>query len=188
MKHKIQKIFLIFSIFLLGFCFASETDYFKIYNELEVADFSYISGIDPYQNEDYVRYKFSPYPLLRSGVDFRFKNIVIPSGYYLLTPRSMKGKDYVLFKQQGRVMYTIPVYKKVPLDPTFYKLHVPKVKKNLWNKAGEKLSNMVGRISKDSKRTPAPQAYIEVNEVQNTFWELILYYGNFEYHLLFLKD
>lgn len=184
-----KNLFYIILIFCLsfGFCCAEE-DYFRIYEELQPADFSYIFGIDPYQNEDYVRYKLSPYPLLRTGVDFRFKDIVIPNGYYLLTPRRQNDRDYVLFKQNGKVVFIIPVYKKELVEPGFYKKHVPQVKKNLWNKTGDMLSNLVGRISKDSKRTPPPKAYIEVNEVQNTFWELILYYGTQKYYLLFLKD
>lgn len=180
---------LILSIFFafLGCAFAEE-NYSEIYEKLEPANFDYLFNIDPYQTEDYTRYKLSPYPLLRTAIDFKFKNIVIPSGYYLLTPRVYNKRDYVLFKQNGKVVFVIPVYKKEVVEPGFYKMYVPQVKKNLWNKMGEKLCNFVGRVSKDSKRTPPPKSYIEVNDIENQFWELVLYYGSTKYYLLFLKD
>ncbi len=187
MKKRYLLIFILILLTLFGIAQAEE-DFDAIYENLQPANFDYIFGIDPYQTEDYVRYKLSPYPLLRTGVDFKFKDTIIPNGYYLLTPRIYNKREYILFKQGGKVMYVIPVYKKEIVEPGFYKMHVPQVKKNLWNKAGEKLTNLVGRISKDSKRTPPPQAYIDVNDIQNKYWQLILYYGGHKYYLLFSKD
>jgi hypothetical protein len=97
----------------------SAEDYQTIYDNLEMPDFEYIFGIDPYQTEDYSKYLTSPYPLFRLGVDLRLKNTVIGRGYYLLTPRAKKGSDYVLFKQGGKVVHTIPVYKKELVDACF---------------------------------------------------------------------
>ena len=179
--------FLDLLIFSCGFALAQD-DYYSAYENLQPADFEYIYGIDPYQAEDYKTYMVSPYPLLRTGVDFRFKNIVIPEGYYLLTPREKGGRDYVLFKQNGRVSYIIPVWKKQPVTKAFYKQNVPVVKKTLWQKVCKKSSDAVGRISKDSKRKALPDAYIDVNEIGQDFYEVVLYYGAWEYHLIFKKS
>lgn len=162
-------------------------DYRTIYESLEPADFEYIFGLDPYQPEDYQRYLASPYPLLRSGVDFIFKNIKIPAGYYLLTPREKNGAQYVLFKQEGKVKYIIPTYKKELVDPMFYKQHVPTPEKTKWQKACDAGNAFVGRVSKQSKKTTPPKAYIDVNQIGTEFWQLILYYGNEKYYMIFLQ-
>ena len=102
---------LIFSIFIVSApAFSNERETFdKIYEELLPADFEYMFGIDPYQAEDYTKYMYSPYPLFRVGVPFIFKDIKIEPGYYILTPRKKGGRTFVLFKEQGRVKYLIPV-------------------------------------------------------------------------------
>lgn len=187
MKKAFFITFLILFLGLLNPSYAAD-DYQAIYDNLEVPDFEYIFGIDPHQTEDYSKYLTSPYPLFRLGVDLRFKNTVIERGYYLLTPRAKKGRDYVLFKQGGKVVHTIPVYKKELVDPMFYKQHVPVPKETLWQKFCQKTSNLVGHISKDSKRKPLPKAYIEMDEIGQDFWEVILYYDVYEYHLLFKKN
>ena len=97
------------------------SDYETIYNSLEEADFDYLFGIDPYQADEYKVYMRSPYPLFRSGVNLVFKTKTIPAGYYLLTPREKNGKTYILFKENGRVSYTIPVYKEDSVSKDFYK-------------------------------------------------------------------
>jgi hypothetical protein len=166
----------------------SAEDYQTIYDNLEMPDFEYIFGIDPYQTEDYSKYLTSPYPLFRLGVDLRLKNTVIGRGYYLLTPREKNGRDYVLFKQNGKVVYTVPVYKKELVDAMFYQQHVPMPKKTVWQKFCQKASNLVGRMSKDSKRKPLPKAYITMDQIGQSFWEVTLYYDIYEYHLLFKQN
>ncbi len=185
-----KAFFITFSFLFLGLfnlSYAAD-DYQAIYDNLAVPDFEYIFGIDPHQTEDYSKYLTSPYPLFRLGVDLRLKDIIIQRGYYLLTPREKNGSPYVLFKQGGKVVYTVPVYKKQLVDPTFYKQHVPMPKETAWQKFCKKSSNLVGRVSKDSKRKPLPQAYIEMDEIGQNFWEVILYYDIYEYHLLFKKN
>ncbi len=81
-------------------------NYPQIYNDLQLADFSYLHNIDPDQYYDMKDAAWSPYPLLRLNSAIYFKGITIEPGYYLLTPREHNGKWYLLFKQNGVVAHT----------------------------------------------------------------------------------
>ena len=131
-KFKITSlILLIVLLFSFSSVFADENtlknsaNYDEIYSTLEEVDFEYIFGIDPHQADEYTKYMYSPYPLFRSGVDLIFKSKKIPAGYYLLTPREKNGKTYVLFKENGRVSYIVPVYKEDVVLETFYEEKFP---------------------------------------------------------------
>lgn len=176
------------SLFLLqGASYADDIEkYNKIYEELEPANFEYIFGIDPYQAEDYTKYMFSPYPLFRMGVQFGFKGVAIDPGYYLLTPRKKDGKTYMLFKEQGRVKYLIPVYNVDLVPPTFYDQYMPERKRSRWRKICDGTMSFIGRkFPKKTQRMPAPKAYIEVNDIDRIYWQVILYYGEQKYYMLF---
>ncbi len=179
-------ILLIFSFFI--FCapsFADET-FDEIYEKLEPAGFEYMFGIDPYQAEDYAKYMYSPYPLFRVGLPFIFKDIKIEPGYYILTPRKKDGRTFILFKEQGRVKYLIPVYNIDIVDPLFYDQYIPEKKKGFWEKLGQKTSNTIGRMfPKKTQRMPAPKAYIEVNDIDREYYQVILYYGTQKYYMIF---
>lgn len=181
---------LIFSLCLCGtgFAYTSQDSYRGIYEELEPANFGYIFDLDPYQPEDYQKYIASPYPLLRSGTDFIFKGKTIPPGYYLLTPRVKDGRQYVLFKQDGKVKYIIPTYKTELVEPLFYERYVPTPKKTMWNKATDFGNKFVSKTAKNSKRTLPPKVYIDVNEIGNEFWEVVLYYDSQKYFMIFERD
>ena len=184
--------YLITAFMILGFliskpAFADE-DFQKIYDELENPNFEYIFGIDPFQSEDYTKYMFSPYPLFRSGTTFIFKDIKIPPGYYLLTPREKDGKWYVLFKTNGKVQHIVPVYEKDLVDPMFYKRYVPERKLTFWQNICQKTRNTMGRLfKKQTQRTPPPKSYIDVNEIGTDFWQVILYYGATKYYMIFMR-
>jgi len=186
MKRAISFILLLVMLSFTGISRAE--DWKAIYEELKPVDFEYIFGIDPWQTEDYTKYVMSPYPLLRTSVPFRFKDTVIPPGYYLLTPREQNGKDYVLFKESGRVKYIVPAYDTRLVPALFYEQHVPTRKKTWWEGVCEKTSNFIGRTFKKSMRTEPPKSYIDVNDRDNTYWEVILYYGLKSYHILFEKE
>ena len=194
-----NKIILLVS-FLIMFCtnyqiFANENipnntleEYDKIYSSLEEADFDYIFGIDPHQADDYTIYMYSPYPLFRSGVNLIFKSKKIPPGYYLLTPREKNGKTWVLFKENGRVSYVIPVYKEDIVYEGFYEEKFPRKKPTLGEKISKKTMDFIGtKWGKKNQRTPIPEAYIEFNDA-GIYWDMVLYYGLKKYHLLFKKD
>lgn len=182
-----RKVFYVLLIML--FCagaFAKDSDYISIYNSLEKPDFQLVHGLDPYQNDDYYKYAWSPYPLFRSISTLYFKDLVIKPGYYLLTPREIKGRDYVFFKQAGRVQFIIPVAKKGTIDPIFYVNRVPKPKETKWQKFKGKCSRMFHRTLKNTKKRPAPNSYITQDWVEGADLILItLYFGLNKYVMVF---
>ncbi len=160
----------------------------EIYENLNEADFNYIFGIDPNQADDYTNYMRSPYPLFRTGVTLIFKSKTIKPGYYLLTPREKNGKTYVLFKENGRVSFLIPVYKEDVVPEMFYKEKFPHPNPTFWQNVSKKTMDFIGtKWGKKNQRTPIPEAYIDFED-EGYYWNMILYYGSKKYYLLFKKD
>lgn len=163
------------------------SDYEEIYDNLSEPDFDYIFGLDPYQADDYTKYMYSPYPLFRSGVTLVFKSKVIPPGYYLLTPREKNGQTWVLFKENGKIAYVIPVYKEDVVLETFYEDKFPHPKLTFTQSMGKKAMGLIGtKWGHKNKRTPIPQSYVEFDD-RGEFWDMALYYGSKKYYLLFKK-
>ena len=188
-KFLILLICLFFSVFVLFNQKASaQYDFDTIYENLEEAPFEYIFGIDPYQSDEYTKYIYSPYPLFRSGVNLIFKSKKIPPGYYLLTPREKEGKTYILFKENGKISYVIPVYKTQNVYEGFYEDKIPQAQLTLTQKSRNKFMDFIGKKwGKTNKRTPIPKAYIEFNDA-GIYWDMILYYGDKKYYLIFKKE
>ena len=159
-------------------------DYSKIYNDLEPADFSYMHGIDPDQYFDIKDTTWSPYPLLRLNSYIYFKNTTIDPGYYLLTPREYKGKWYLLFKQNGTVSHIIPVYDRgvVPID--FYETHIPKPKLTFAQKIHMGTLSLIGKFDSSKRRDPI-KSFLEVNDLENYFISIVIYYKNHKYYTIF---
>lgn len=182
-----RKIILILFLFIFtaNLTFAYEPDYRQIYNDLQVPTFSYMHGIDPGQYYDNKNTTWSPYPLFRLCSSIYFKTITIPPGYYLLTPTTYKGSDYILFKEVGLVKYIIPVYKKEFVPEGFYDSHLPKPKLRFSQKLEKNIMTFVGKHFKNSQRKPIPQSYLEANDLDNKFVSIIVYYGPYRYYLIF---
>ena len=159
-------------------------NYSDIYNSLEPADFSYLHNIDPDQYYDTKDATWSIYPLLRLNSPIYFKNQTIEPGYYLLTPREHKGKWYMLFKQNGTVVHIIPVYDRDYTPETFYDQHIPKPKLTKSQKIHMGILNVVGK-TKSSKRKEPVKSFLEVNDLDNYFVSLIVYYGGHKYSTIF---
>ena len=159
-------------------------DYTSIYNALEPADFSYLHNIDPDEYYDDKDAAWSVYPLLRLNSEIFFKNITIEPGYYLLTPREHNGKWYMLFKQNGTVKYIIPAYDRDYTPETFYDSHIPKPKLTPSQKVHMGILNTIGK-AKSSKRKAPIKSYLEVNDLDNYFLSIIIYFGNHKYSTLF---
>ena len=177
--------FIIFSLF--GFCLnaKAEPDYEILYAQAKEADFQFMHSVDPYQDEDNFKYAWSPYLLFRSSSNITFKSSTIPAGYYLLTPREHNGKFWILFKQQGKVIYTIPVLRTEVVSPDFYKTHVPKPKKSGWQKLGDGIGQVFYTIFKSSKKQNPPQAFIEFERYEGNHFLMKYYYDKTVYITLF---
>lgn len=183
-----KKIILGIGIFIIAFAssaaFAFEEDYRQIYMDLPVPDFNYVHGIDPGQYYDYESSTWSPYPLFRLSSALYFKTITITPGYYLLTPVMHKGESYILFKECGIVKYTIPVYKKEFVPEGFYASHIPKPKLTRGRRIQQAFFMWVGKHFKNSQRKPTPQSYLEINDLDNKFVCLIVYWGPYRYYMI----
>lgn len=165
--------------------FASEIDYRQIYMDMEVPAFSYIHGIDPGQYYDNKNATYSPYPLFRLISPLYFKTVTIKPGYYLLTPITYKDKPYLLFKDCGVIKYTIPVYNKELVPEGFYESHLPKPKLTFRQNMSKNYYHFVGTHFKSANKKPPVQSYLEVNDLDNKFICVIVYYGSYRYYTLF---
>lgn len=179
-------VLILFLLFLsLNKSFAYEEDYRQIYIDMEVPTFSYVHGIDPGQYYDNKDAAYSVYPLFRLTAPIYFKTITIQPGYYALTPTEHKGSSYLLFKDNGLIKYTVPVYKKELVPEGFYESHLPQPKLTWMQRRSKAFYTFVGKHFKHSKRKPAVKAYIEVNDLDNKFISIIVYFGNYKYYTLF---
>ena len=159
-------------------------NYSEIYNSLEMPTYSYLHNIDPDEFYDVKNAAWSIYPLLRLNSAIYFKDRVIEPGYYLLTPREHKGKWYMLFKQNGKVVHIIPVYDRGYTPAKFYDEHIPKPKLTKTQKIHMKILSSVGK-RKHSMRQEPVKSYLEVNDLDNYFISIIIYYGGHRYSTLF---
>ena len=156
----------------------------QVYRDLEVPGFSYQHDVDPDQYYDMQNTTWSPYPLLRLNSALYFKSIVIEPGYYLLTPRKNEGEWYLLFKEGGKVKHIIPVYERGYTPEGYYEDNLPEPKLNARQKARNAVTSFAG-LFKSSKRPKEKKSYLEVNDLQNDFVQLILYWGDFKYCTIF---
>ena len=159
-------------------------DYAGIYNSLEPASHSYMHNIDPDQYYDMKDAAWAPYPLLRLNSYIYFKNNSIEPGYYLLTPREHKGKWYLLFKQNGKVVHIIPVYERAITPELFYEKHLPKPKLTRAQKIHMGALSFLGKF-KSTKRKDPIKSYMEITDLENHFVSIIIYYGNHKYSTIF---
>ena len=150
---------------------------------------------DNYNNEEKAREKkqqyydmkdtsWSVYPLLRLISPIYFKNITIEPGYYLLTPREHQGEWYMLFKQNGVVKHIIPVYERDYTPEMFYDKHIPKPKLTGAQKIHMGFLDFIGNLKSTKRKTPV-QTYLEVNDLENYFVSIVIYYGSHKYSTLF---
>ncbi len=159
-------------------------NYAEIYNSLEEPNFSYQHDIDPDQYYDMKDTTWSVYPLFRLTSPIYFKSITIEPGYYLLTPREHQGDWFLLFKQNGLVKYIIPVYDRDYTPEMFYDKNIPKAKETMSQKTHSGFLNFIGKI-KSTKRQEPVQTYLEVNDLENYFLSIIIYYGSHRYSTIF---
>ena len=146
--------------------------------------FSYMHDIDPEQYYEIKDATWIPYPLLRLNSAIYFKNSTIPPGYYLLTPREHKGKWYLLFKQNGKVCYIIPTYEHDITPIGFYEKHLSQPKLTPSQKIHMGALNFLGKF-KSTKRKEPIKCYMEINDLENYFVSIVIYYGSHKYSTIF---
>ncbi|MDR1168614.1 MAG: hypothetical protein LBK53_06995 [Heliobacteriaceae bacterium] len=162
----------------------SSIDYEQIYRDLPVPEHQYVHGIDPGEPFDVKQAIWSPYPLFRLTSPLFFKTVTIQPGYYLLTPREHEGKWYILFKEAGVVKYIIPVYDTGIVPELFYYENLPKPKLTFTQKFQFWGLDWIGKHSKDSRRKPIPQTFLEATDLDNNFVSLVIYWGNYRYYTI----
>ena len=113
-----------------------------------------------------------------------FKDIIIEPGYYLLTPREHKGSWYILFKEQGKVKYIIPVYNREIVPFGFYDENLPKAKLTPSQKFHVKFLDFVGKYVRSSQRKPAPDTFLETTDLDNNFISIVIYWGDYRYYMV----
>ena len=165
----------------------ADDDYDYLYENAQPFTSKLYNDIDPFQDEDTIKYSWSPYPLFRTSTDLFFKDFKIEPGYYLLTPRCLSGKDYILFKQNGKVAFIIPAVKKEDTPLNFYDANVPKMKLTKWQKFTLDVRKKFYDTAKDSGKSTPPNSLVNV-DVQVKYIVLTLYYGEYKYTALFKRS
>ncbi len=173
-------------IFSLSCAFSSD-DYDSLYDSAQLFESKLYHDIDPFQDEDNIRYAWSPYPLFRTSADLYFKDIKVEAGYYLLTPRKLRDKDYVFFKQNGKVVHIVPVVKKEKTPVNFYDANIPQRKKTKWQKFTSSVRKKFYDTAKDSGRQTPPSSLVNV-DVEVKYVVMSFYYGEDKYVLLFKRS
>ncbi len=182
-------LYLLIALFLLSFqskTLASDFDYDSLYEKAEVFKSKLYNDVDPFQDEDMIKYAWSPYPLFRTSAFLYFKDFVIEPGYYTLTPRTLSEKDYILFKQNGKVQFIIPavITEQTPLN--FYEANTPQMKLTKWQKISSGIRKKFYDSAKDSMRSSPPNSMVEV-QVETKYIVLILFYGDKKYVSIFKR-
>ena len=178
-------VVLVLLIFTAG-SFATELDYDSLYEAAFPFESQLYNNIDQFEDEDSIKYAYSPYPLFRTSAYLYFKDYAIEPGYYSLTPRVLKGKDYVFFKQNGKVQFIIPVAKKEATPINFYEANTPQIKKTIWQKFSSTVKDKFYSTAKDSMKAPPPKSHIDI-KVEIEYIVLTLFYGEDKYILLFKR-
>ncbi|MBQ4123494.1 hypothetical protein IJD44_07250 [bacterium] len=176
--------------FIALFVFISNAyaeNYDALYDAAEPFQSKLYNDIDPFEDQDNIIYAWSPYPLFRTSAELYFKDYKIDPGYYLLTPRELGGKDYVLFKQNGKVAFVIPVAKKEATPLNFYNANTPEIKKTKWQKFTAKIKKKFYDTAKDSGRSTPPNSMVNVT-VEVKYIIINFYYGENKYVLLFKRS
>lgn len=178
-------ILIIFLFFNISDSFAM--DYDALYENAQPFQSKLYNDIDPYQDEDTLKYSWSPYPLFRTSADLYFKDIKVEPGYYLLTPRNISGQDFVFFKQNGKVVYVVPVAKTEATPLNFYNANTPEIKKTKWQKFTTTVRKKFYDTAKDSGRSTPPNSLVDV-EVEVKYIIMNFYYGEKKYIVLFKRS
>ena len=161
-------------------------DYDTMYDNAQPFGTKLYNDIDPFEDEDAIKYAYSPYPLFRTSATLYFKDNTIEPGYYSLTPRKLKGKDYVLFKQGGKVKFIIPVVKKEATPVNFYQANTPQIKLTPTQKVAKAVRTKFYKMAHDSMKAEPPKSLVNV-VVEIKYIVIQLFYGPDKYTIIFRR-
>lgn len=176
-KIKLLTLFLILSSFLTGskvFAEEKDVDYYEIFNNLPDPQVKFIHNEDPDDYYDNKKFYISPYPLIRISDNLYVKGMIIKPDYYLLTPRQYADVDVILFKQNGKIIYVVPIFGKEEVPLEYYP--VPEKK---WYQ----------KIIKDRYEQPPafPKSKIKAFNLYGPFYEIDVYYMGYKNKMIFKK-
>lgn len=192
MKKQIFSL-LLFLMFSINPVLAEEQDnqsiqnYDQLYESLPIIDIHYENNEDPRELEDYNKYYLrSPYPLIKLSHVLEYKAGELKPGLFLLTPRYENGYNFVIFKQNGKVVAFVPVFEKETINP---ELAYPKPKENIkWYKLPfVKTKRGVDYVFKPIRRPPPnPKFKLKGKLVQGKkYYVMDLFYDKYSYKMLF---
>lgn len=161
-------------------------DYDSMYEAAQPFQSKLFNDIDPFEDEDSIKYAYSPYPLFRTSAYLYFKDLTIDPGYYTIVPRKLKGEYYVLFKQGGKVKFIVPVAKKEATPLNFYDANIPKVKLTGMQKFTNKVRTTFYNVSKNSMKMEPPKSLVKV-DVEVKYIIVTFFYGEDKFTLLFKR-
>jgi len=201
--HK-NSIFLTFLTIILLFvntpakAYGTKMNYDLLYKDMPVLNFMYEDGYDPEQEVDYNNYVISPYVLIRISDTLRNKKILLTPGYYLVKPEKRDGYEFLLFKQNGRVLGAVPVFQKVLINPVIVYKEPPKPKvplfkrvlKTIFITTPKKIITFPFKKFWQQKRVNVPpKSALESKVVDNgKYMEIWLYVDTYLYKVLFLIE
>ena len=183
MKKVILILFLLFISVQTAF---ADIDWADLYNNSKPFESKLMNNIDPFQDEDNMKYSYSPYPLFRTSCHLYYRDMHIDPGYYQLTPRKMNERYFVFFKTNGKVKFIIPVVKREVSPSAYYKKFMPTPKLTLGQTIAKKWMNFWSKIFKGSGKQPPPSSYVELVDV-DSFYVLKLYFNEHCYYTIYKK-
>ncbi len=179
-----------FIFFNSSLCIAQQynnTNYAELFKNLPIIDIPYLNNEDPYEYLQYEKHIYSPYPLIKFSLKLKTRQKILKPGFYLLTPRSENGYDFVLFKQNGKIQDIVPVYEKEEVYPRAVYNRKAKPKVPLWKKPFTGLKK--GAIKLMGKRKlphPQPKYAMDSEFVDGEkYFIMKLYFENYAYKMIF---
>lgn len=163
----------------------ADLDIEAVYNHQIPLDIKFENNLDPYEQQDNYTCARSPYPLVRTVMPMYSLKTVIEPGYYLLTPRKIGARDYLLFKERGRVLYTAPIFESKQVDP---EKEYPQPK-DPYDDAPFGLKNVfkgLGIISGRRTQTPQiPMHKVDCFQYNDQFYGINIYYKDRMYKTVY---
>ncbi len=191
-----KKIFVTFVllIFFMNFnlpCLGkTQLNYYRLYEKMPVLDFMYETGYDPDESEDYEDYIISPYVLIRLPVKLMNQKTVLSPGYYLVKPEKKFGYNFVIFKQKGKVVGLVPIYKEYRTNPLMVFPEPSKPKHKWYIKPFVKVKEFIQwpfkKLLERRKPLKPPRAKVEFELIDNNqYYDMSLYIEDRLYKMLF---